>query len=135
MMSETDFMRYISAFNRGDSEEYGSYYSPSIAFRNGAGAELEGPDAIISYYEALKGRIARKMEVRCVIAGEMAICAALHSRFEILSPSEEFAGQTLSKGDRVLLDSMALYELQDGRFARIGAKSIARQIIPAGEAR
>ena len=134
MMSETEFKRYISAFNTGDSTKYRLYYSPSIAFRNGAGVELEGPNAIISYYEALRGRIARTMEVRCVIAGEMALCAALHSRFEILSPSEEFAGQTLSKGDRVLLDSMALYELEDGRFARINAKSISRQIIRAGEA-
>ena len=135
MMNEADFMRYISAFNSGDSERYGSYYSPSITFRNGAGAELEGPRAIISYYEAFKGRIARTMEVRCVIPGEKSLCAALHSRFEILSPSEEFAGQTLSKGDSVMLNSMALYELEGGRFTRINAKSISRQIIRAGEAR
>lgn len=134
MLSEQEFMRYISAFNEGDSETYGSFYAPTIAFRNGAGDRLEGPDAIIAYYEALKGRIARRMEVRAVVAGETALCAALHSRFEILSPGEHFAGQDLSKGDAVLLDSMALYELEGARFARIEATSISRRILRAGEA-
>ncbi|OJW57083.1 MAG: hypothetical protein BGO57_03220 [Sphingomonadales bacterium 63-6] len=133
MLSEHEFMRYISAFNAGDSETYGSFYAPSIAFRNGAGAQLQGPDAVIAYYEALKGRIARRMEVRAVIPGEHSLCAALHSRFEILSASEPFAGEVLEKGDAVLLDSMALYELEGARIARIEAKSLSRQIIRAGE--
>ncbi len=129
MMSETDFMRYISAFNAGDSDAYRAYYAPSIAFRNGAGAKLEGPDAIISYYEALKGRISRQIEVRGVVKGQTALCAALHSCFHVLTPREHFAGAWLGTGDKVLLDSIALYELKDGQFILINATSIARQVI------
>jgi hypothetical protein len=134
MLSEQDFKRYVSAFNRGDAAAYGAFYAPSIIFRNGAGARLEGPQAIIAYYEALKGRIARIMEVQAVIAGENALCAALHSRFEILSPEEDFAGEKLTRGDAVLFDSMALYEVDAGRFTRIEAASLARRIIRLGEA-
>ncbi|MCB5426426.1 nuclear transport factor 2 family protein [Altererythrobacter sp. CC-YST694] len=133
MLSEHEFMRYISAFNAGDSETFGAFYAPSIAFRNGAGAQLQGPAAVIAYYEALKGRIARQMEVRAVIPGEHALCAALHSRFEILSASEPFANEVLKKGDAVLLDSMALYELEGTRIARIEARSLSRRIIRAAE--
>lgn len=131
MLSEQDFMRYVAAFNLGDKDAYGSFYSPDIRFQNGAGACLEGPDAIIAYYEQLKGRIARKMEVRSVIAGENALCASLHSRFEIVAPAEQFAGEMLRKGDAVLLESMALYELDKDRFRSISAKSLSRQIIRA----
>ena len=131
MFTEDDFMRYVAAFNLGDSQAYGSFYAPSIIFENGAGARLQGPAAIVGYYEALKGRIARKMEVRAVIASGAALCAALHSRFEILSAAEEFAGQTLHEGDIVLLDSMALYELEGRRFASIQARSLSRQIVRA----
>jgi hypothetical protein len=106
----------------------------TLDLRNGAGARLEGPQAIIAYYEALKGRIARVMEVQAVIAGENALCAALHSRFEILSPEEDFAGEKLTRGDAVLLDSIALYEVDAGRFTRIEAASLARRIIRLGEA-
>jgi hypothetical protein len=134
MMSETEFMRYISAFNSGDCTKYRAYYSPSIKFRNGAGAELKGPDAIVSYYEALKGRISRQIEVRAVVTGETALCAALHSCFDIVASRERFAGELLGSGDKVLLDSIALYELEDNRFIRIGAKSIRRQIIRLGDA-
>lgn len=132
MMSEATFMRYIAAFNASDSAAYGQFYAPSIAFRNGAGAELVGPAAIIAHYKSLKGRIARKMEVLGVVSGQDALCASLHSRFEIVSPSEPFAGEQLAKGDVVMLESIALYELEGERFARIAAKTISRQIIRIG---
>ena len=135
MLSEIEFMRYISAFNAGDCAAYRAFYAPTIEFRNGAGAVLSGPDAIVCYYEGLKGRIARTMEVEALVPGETALCAALASQFEIVSASEEFAGTTLARGDRVLLKSVALYELEGSRFARIAARSISRQIVRAGDAR
>lgn len=129
MFSEEDFLRYVAAFNLGDTLVYGSFYAPSIIFQNGAGARLQSAKAIIDYYEAFKGRIARKMEVRAVIVSEKALCAALHSRFEIRSETEEFSGETLGRGDVVLLESMAMYELEGDRFASIQARSISRQIV------
>lgn len=133
MLGQAEFSNYVAAFNAGDSAAYGWFYAPDIRFRNGAGVELSGPEAIISYYEALKGRIDRVMEVVEVVDGERALCAALRSRFEIRSESEFFAGSSLARGDQVLLESLALYELEGDKFARIAAKTLSRRILRAGE--
>jgi hypothetical protein len=43
-----------------------------------------------------------------------------------------FAGQVLDTGDRVLLRSIALYELEGGKFKRIHAQTLDRNILRAG---
>jgi len=122
------FRQYIAAFNRGDIASYSRFYAPDVQFRNGAGAELVGAAAIVEYYEALKPLMAREIEVRGVTEGTAALAAALRSRFVILRNAVEFAGELLNAGDRVLIDSIALYEFEGGKFAAINSRTIERQI-------
>lgn len=127
------FEQYIAAFNAGDAEAYSRFYATGVCFRNGAGAELVGPAAIADYYESLKGSLSRVIEVKAVAWGDRAFAAALSSRFTILADGVRFAGELLNARDQVLLDSIALYELEDDRLARIEATTLTRHIVRHGE--
>jgi len=134
-MSHADmFGQYIAAFNAGDAASYARYYAPDIRFRNGAGTELTGPDAIVDYYRTFAGSVSRTIEVKALADGERAFAAALASRFTILADGVRFAGEVLAAGDQVHLESIALYELEDDRFVRIEATTLARRIERQGAA-
>lgn len=122
------FEQYIAAFNAGDATSYGRFYAPDIVFRNGAGATLSGAAAVIAYYDNLKSAMSRVIEVRGVVEGSCALSAALASRFTILADGTPFAGERLSRGDRVSIESIALYEFGGDRFARIVAETLSRRI-------
>ena len=128
------FGQYIAAFNAGDVDSYARYYAPDIRFRNGAGTELTGPDAIVDHYRSLAGSLSRTIEVKALADGERAFAAALSSLFTILADGVRFAGEVLNAGDQVHLESVALYELEDARFARIEATTLTRRIERQGAA-
>lgn len=134
-MSHADmFGQYIAAFNAGDAASYARYYAPDIRFRNGAGTELIGPDAIVEHYRTFAGSVSRTIQVKALADGERALAAALASRFTVLADGVHLAGEVLGAGDQVHLESIALYELEDGRFARIEATTLARRIERQGAA-
>ena len=122
------FEQYVAAFNSGDGAAYSRFYAPGIQFRNGAGASLVGPQAIVDFYAGLKQSMTRTLEVRGLVAGERSLAAALASRFTILADGVAFAGETLDAGDQVAIESLALYELAGGKFARIEATTLRRNI-------
>lgn len=133
-MSHADmFEQYIAAFNAGDAESYARFYAPDIRFRNGAGAELAGIAAIVDYYQSLKQSMSRSIEVKALAQGERSLAAALTSCFMILAEGVRFAGEMLGTGDRVHLESIALYELENGLFARIDATTLSRRIARHGD--
>jgi hypothetical protein len=125
------FEAYIAAFNAGDSPSYARFYAPEVRFRNGAGVELRGATAVAAHYDTLKGSMERRIEVKAVICGETSIAALLSSRFHITADGVPFAGELLDRGDTVNLRSAALYELENGKFARIEATTLDRQIVRA----
>jgi uncharacterized protein (TIGR02246 family) len=135
IMSHADmFGQYIVAFNAGDAASYARYYAPDVRFRNGAGTELIGPDAIVEHYRSFAASISRTIEVKALADGERAFAAVLASRFTILADGVRFAGEVLDAGDQVHLESIALYELEDDRFVRIEATTLARRIERQGAA-
>lgn len=127
--------RYVEAFNRGDAEIYGSFYAPDVTLRNGAGEVLHGRSTIIEYYAGVRDKLHRVMELRGVAEGEDCCAAALASTFTALQDSVPLGGEILNTGDRLAIESMALYELESGRFARINATTLRRRIIRKGEDR
>lgn len=120
--------QYIAAFNAGDASAYAKFYAPGIVFANGAGTRLTGPAAIIAYYENLKSTMTRTITVKAVVEGSQSLGAALASCFTILADGVDFAGEVLDAGDRVHLESIALYELDGDQFARIEAGTVSRRI-------
>ena len=93
-----------------------------------AGVELVGARAIVDYYETLKPLMAREIEIRGITEAEVSLAAALRSRFVILANGVPFAGELLDAGDRVLIESIALYELENEKFVRVESRTIERQI-------
>jgi hypothetical protein len=135
IMSHADmFGQYIAAFNAGDATSYARYYAPDVRFRNGAGTELTGPDAIVDHYRSLAGSLSRTIEVKALADGERAFAAALASRFTILADGVRLAGEVLDAGDQLHLESIALYEVEDDRFVRIEATTLMRRIERQGAA-
>lgn len=123
------FSQYVDAFNAGDDVAYSRFYAPDIVFRNGAGAALVGARAIVEYYARFRQSIERVMAVEAVICADTCLAAALASRFTILKDGTSFANDVFDAGDRVEINSMALYELVEGRFASINATTLRRRII------
>ncbi|MEO8722738.1 MAG: nuclear transport factor 2 family protein [Sphingobium sp.] len=135
ILSASDgFAQYVAAFNRGDHESYAAFYSPDVVLCNGAGTELHGRTAIVEFYERFRTLVHRVMEVKGFVMGHHCLAASLASRFNILAEQMEFADQNLHKGDQVDIESIALYELIDGKFSAIHATTMSRNIRRAGHA-
>jgi ketosteroid isomerase-like protein len=126
------FREYIEAFNSGSGADYARFYASDAILTNGAGDKLHGPAAIVEFYDELKKYAKRRIEVLGLIEGRDTLSAALQSTFEVTSDGFSFAGQILDAGDRVLLRSFALYELEGDKFKRIQAQTLDRKILRAG---
>ncbi len=125
--------RYVAAFNAGDSAVYAACYAPDVVLVNGAGHELHGPEAIIAFYAAMRGKTDRELVVEGVVEGRDSIAAALRSRFVALEDGVAVGSSVLDTGDAFHLRSMALYEVDNGLFKRIQATSLERTVIRKGE--
>lgn len=124
---------YIAAFNRGDTATYAAFYADDVVLCNGGGTVLRGRDAITAFYSGVRQRLDRTIEVEGVIAGDNAMTALLRSEFTALEDAVELGGSLLNRGDRMLLRSMALYELVDSKFQAIRAISLERRFLRQGE--
>jgi hypothetical protein len=126
------FHEYIEAFNAGDSTAYTRFYAPDAVLINGAGDKLCGPTAIAEFYDELKQRAQRQIEVLGLVEGRNTLAAALRSTFLVISEGMPFAGHVLNVGDRAVMRSIVLYELDGGKFRRIQAQTLDRKIMRAG---
>lgn len=126
------FREYIEAFNSGSGADYARFYARDAILINGAGDKLQGPAAIVEFYDEFKERAKRRIEVLGLVEGRDTLAAALQSTFEVVGDGLSFAGEVLDTGDRVLLRSIALYELEGGKFKRIQAQTLDRKIMRAG---
>jgi ketosteroid isomerase-like protein len=125
---------YVAAFNRGDDVAYGRFYAPDVVLRNGAGGLLRGAEAILAYYRAVRDDSHWVMTLRGVLGADGVIAAALASLFTARRDGVEMSGRTMQTGDQYAIESMVLYQLQDGLFRHIEATTLSRRHTPAGEA-
>ena len=120
-MTAADFQRYIDAFNRGDYAGCREFYAPDVVLVQAGGRRLEGPAAIVAFYESLAGKLARQIAVRRVIPGDDALAAELESTFTALQDLPDVLSVPLKAGQSHHHVSFAIYELRRGRFTRIRA--------------
>lgn len=124
---------YLAAFNRGDEAAYGRFYAPDVELRNGTGIILRGAEAIVAYYRKAREDFHRMMTLRAALGGDGAIAAALASVFTARRDGVELSGRTMQAGDTYSIESMALYQMQDGLFRRIEAVTLSRRHRAVGE--
>ncbi|HTY94129.1 MAG TPA: nuclear transport factor 2 family protein [Steroidobacteraceae bacterium] len=113
------FGHYIDAFNRNDYGGFADYYSPDVVLVIAGRQELRGRDSIVDFYRDVKARTRRTIRVNRLITAPGAIAAELESEFLALEDLADFTAGPMLKGDRIFINTIALYDLEDGRFRRI----------------
>lgn len=120
------FNRYIAAFNEGDFETACSYYADGISLTIGSGRELCGRDEIVRFYTGVRGGTQRTIKVLDCFANETLLAAELESEFLALTDIPDFTSGPMRQGDRMYINSVVFYDIDQGRFSRIRSTVLRR---------
>ena len=118
-ISIESFKAYIDAFNRGDTETYGKYYADDVVLVVGGEKELRGHQAIFDFYKDVRANTERTIQVNKVISSGNHLAVELQSEFVALEDDPNFIAGPIKKGGRIFINTFVLYDLHDGKFARI----------------
>lgn len=121
---------YVAAFNRGDFAAFGDFYDANVTLDIAGKRVLRGRDAIFDFYRGVRAQTQRTIEVVNAIADGNRLAAELQSEFLALEDLPDFTAGAMKKGDRIYINTVALYELREGRFARIRSAELRK--IPRG---
>jgi ketosteroid isomerase-like protein len=125
-MTAHAFASYIDAFNRDDYAAFGACYHEDVVLTIAGKRELRGRQAIFDFYRAVKAQTRRTIEINDVVTVGNQLAAELQSEFVALEDLPDFAAGPLKTGGRLFINTVALYELRDGRFARIRSGTLRR---------
>lgn len=127
-MNEVErFHRYIAAFNAHDYAALVEHYDPDVLLVIGNGTELRGQQAIVDFYSAVNAQTTREIRILDAFCDGATLAAEIESEFLAIEHAPDFPSGPMAKGDRLYLNSFALYDLKDGRYARIRAAVFRRK--------
>ena len=118
-MSAEQFSSYIDAFNRDDVAAYGDYYDDNVVLVIAGKTELHGRKAIFDFYQVVKSQTRRTLQINKFVASPNHLAVELQSEFLALQDLPEFTAGPMSKGGRIFINTFVLYDLHEGKFARI----------------
>ena len=118
-MSAEQFSAYIDAFNRDDVATYGDYYDDNVVLVIAGKTELHGRKAIFDFYQVVKSQTRRTLQINKFVATPNHLAVELESEFLALQDLPEFTAGPMRKGGRIFINTFVLYDLHDGKFARI----------------
>jgi hypothetical protein len=121
------FHRYIVAFNAHDYAALVEHYDPDVLLVIGNGTELRGRQAIVDFYSVVNKQTTRTIRVVDSFSDGKMLAAELESEFVAIKDAPDFTSGPMAKGDRLHINSFALYDLKDGRYARIRAAVFRRE--------
>jgi hypothetical protein len=125
-MTADRFAAYIDAFNRDDYGSFGDYYQDGVVLTIAGKRELRGRQAIFDFYRAVKSQTRRTIEINNVVTVGNQLAAELQSEFVALQDLPDFAAGPMKKGGRIFINTVVLYELRDGKFARIRSAELQK---------
>jgi ketosteroid isomerase-like protein len=125
-MSAERFAAYIDAFNRDDYSSFGDYYDEDVVLVIAGKTELRGRDAIFEFYKRVKSQTRRTIQVNKVITTPNRIAAELQSEFLALEDLPDFTAGPMKKGGRIFINTVVIYELRNGKFARIRSAELRK---------
>jgi len=125
-MSAARFAEYIDAFNRGDYSSFGEFYDDNVVLDVAGKRELRGQQAIFDFYRSVRAQTQRTIEIVNVLSVGNLIAAELQSEFLALEDLPSFTAGPMKKGDRIYINTVVLYELREGRFARIRSAELRK---------
>lgn len=125
-MTAERFGRYIDAFNRDDYATFGDYYHDDVVLVIAGKRELRGRQAIFDFYRTVKSQTRRTIQVNSVITRGNQLAAELQSEFVALQDLPDFAAGPMKQGGKIFINTVVLYELREGRFARIRSAELKK---------
>jgi ketosteroid isomerase-like protein len=125
-MTPSRFAAYIDAFNRDDYAAFGDYYDENVRLVIAGRKELLGREAIFDYYRAVKAQTQRTIHINNIITAPGQLAAELQSEFLALRDLPDFLAGPMKKGERLFINTFALYELHNGRFAQIRSAGLRK---------
>jgi ketosteroid isomerase-like protein len=125
-MSAERFATYIDAFNRDDYAAFGDFYHEDVTLVIAGKRELRGRQAIFDFYRSVKAQTRRTIEINAVVSSGNQLAAELQSEFLALQDLPDFAAGPMKKGGRIFINTVVLYELRDGKFARIRSAELRK---------
>ena len=124
-MTESDFHRYIEAFNRSDFDAFGRFYAADVDF-SGQGGTFHGRDQVLDFYRTVKSRVREQIIVRSVTADETGLVADLITELTALQDWPDFPTGPLRAGEVRLSENFIWYEVRDGQITRIRSAHFGR---------
>jgi ketosteroid isomerase-like protein len=125
-MTAERFAAYIDAFNRDDYATFGDFYHDDLTLVVAGKHELRGRAAIFDFYRSVKATTRRTIEVNNVVTVGNQLAAELQSEFLALEDLPAFTAGPMKKGARIFINTVVLYELRDGKFARIRSAELQK---------
>lgn len=122
-----DLHRYMDAFNRGDYPALVEFYAEDVVLVIASGHELVGRQAIVDFYRKATSKTRRTIKILQAFGSGDRLAAELESEFLAVEDFPDFSSGPMKKGDRLYVNTFVLYELRDGRYARIRSAPFRRE--------
>jgi len=118
-MTEEQFQSYVAAFNANDFDGFGHFYADDVVFELGGSKKIIGRENILSFYREVKAHITEVVTPLEVIITPTRIAMYCRTTFETFKDWPDFEIWPTMAGDTRVVETIALYELVDDRFAHI----------------
>ena len=117
-MTESLIRAYYAAYNALDVDALSALLDPDVALESAAGTQV-GREAYLATYDFMTSRFIDQMEPqRIEMNGKVAsvrIRDVLTARVDV----PDFMGQSISKGQQLILELAGRYTIENGRIVRI----------------
>ena len=130
MSEEARFREYVAAFARADYAALVGFYHPEVRLTIGTGRELVGREAIAAFYTQTNQETRREIRIADCFAEGDRLAAELHSTITALLDNPGIWAPPMRAGDRLSIESFALYELEGGLYRMIRAAVFRRTWLP-----
>ncbi len=117
-ITEQDFRNYIDAFNRSDFDGFGKFYADDVVFE-GRGRHFKSRDEVLNFYREVKSKMRETITVHEVAVGESDLMAEIETELVAFVDWPEFVTGPIKKGDVIVTQNFAWYEIANGKFAHI----------------
>ncbi|MFC3099763.1 nuclear transport factor 2 family protein [Altererythrobacter lauratis] len=121
MLTEADFRAYIAAFNANDFDGFTRFYADDVVFELGDMKQIVGRANILAFYRQVKAHIAEVVTPLDVVVTPTRIAMHCRTTFETFKDWPDFDIWPTRAGDRRVVETIALYEVEGGRFTHIRA--------------
>ena len=125
IFSAVDYRDYINAFNRGDFDEFGRYYTDDVEFHSRNGL-FRGREAVTSFYRQVRARLRERIDIRQLVIGRGELMVDAVTHLEAFEDWPELPSGPIAKGETRRSENFIWYELRGRQFSRMRSANFRR---------